>query len=188
MTKTVFVFSGPSGSGKSTIIKLLLKRFQNVGSTVSCTTRQKRETETDGVDYHFLSEQEFQKYITEGKFIEYVECYGNRYGTLKSAVENVLLYKDACVLDLDFEGASRILSLEFKGAKTVGILILPPSIKSMETRLLNRRSETQDSLNKRLDESFDIKTIGDYETVIINKDLEVSVKETIDMFKAHSIF
>lgn len=171
--KTIFVFSGPSGAGKSTLIKFVLENFQNIGTTVSCTTRSKRQGEIDGVDYHFVSNEEFEASVQNGEFLEYVECFKNRYGTLKTAVSDVLENKDGCILDLDFEGAHNVLTNDlFQKFKSVGILILPPSLKSLKQRLISRGSETNESLKTRLQKSFSAEKIAAYDHVIINNDLE----------------
>lgn len=187
MKSSIFVFSGPSGSGKSTIIKSLLQKFNNIGTTVSCTTRAKRTGEVDGIDYHFLKKDDFSKYIQDNKFIEHVECYGNKYGTLKNSIDHVLSTKDACILDLEFEGAYKILSNQFEHTQPVGILVLPPSLRTMETRLCGRKSETDDSMRIRLEESFNVLNIGNYQNVIINANLETSTQTALEIFSKYGI-
>ena len=173
--KTIFVFSGPSGAGKSTLINFILERFDHVGATVSCTTRQKREDEIDGKDYYFISDEEFDRLVKNEEFLEHVECYKNKYGTLKSAVFDVLKTKECCILDLDFAGAHKILSGDlFHDIKSVGILILPPSLKVLKKRLILRGSETDETLQTRLDKSFSAKKVAAYDHVIINRDLETA--------------
>ncbi|MDR1391002.1 MAG: guanylate kinase [Holosporales bacterium] len=179
--KKVFVFSGPSGVGKSTLIKYLLTNLEFVGMTISCTTRAPRFDEVHGVDYYFISSEEFEKLIKDGEFLEHVECYGNRYGTLKREVSNVLKSKDVCILDLEFEGAYNVISKGEVNFKSIGVLILPPSMKSLKNRLINRKTETEESLKKRIKESFRVKEIANYEYVIINDDLEKSKQDITDI-------
>lgn len=182
--KKVFVFSGPSGAGKSTLIKYLLEiSCSSAGLTVSCTTRPPRLGEKDGIDYHFVSNEEFEQLVQNGEFIEHVSCYGNRYGTLKSAVLEVLKNKDICILDMEFEGAYNVLSNNLVDFDSIGILILPPSINSLRERLKNRNTETEKSLELRLSESFKIDKIAGYHHVIVNKDLEESQKELKKILK-----
>lgn len=185
MSKTILVFSGPSGAGKSTLIKHLLSNLKSADLTVSYTTRLPREGEKDGVDYHFITHDEFEKLVKQDKFIEHVNCYGNRYGTLKKSVNDVLRKNEFCVLDLDFEGAYNVLSNNIFEFKCFGILILPPSLKTLKHRLQNRNSETIESLNLRLNSSFLPKQIAKYDFVIINKDLKEAKSELIK--KIHSL-
>ncbi len=182
--KTVIVFSGPSGSGKSTLIKHILSKFgDNVGMTVSCTTRKARAGEINGVDYHFLTSDEFQKNLVDGAFIEHVECYGNRYGTLKSSVDDVLRTKKICILDVDFKGAYKVLMTNLLQYACVGILVLPPSLAALKQRLIDRNSETEESLNIRINDSFNIGSIANYHHVIVNNELENSKKAITDIFR-----
>ncbi|MDR1332813.1 MAG: guanylate kinase [Holosporales bacterium] len=177
--KKCLVFSGPSGSGKSTLIKYVLQTFESVvGTTVSCTTRQRRHSETDGIDYHFIANDEFDALVERGEFLEYTECYGNRYGTLKSAVHDVLRDKDLCVIDMDFNGACRILTENAVNEYACqGVLVLPPSLKTLENRLRLRKTETSESIKRRIDESFNAPRIARYEYVIVNNHLESALAE-----------
>lgn len=188
MKNLVFVFSGPSGAGKTTLIKYVLDIFSDkIGTTVSCTTRKQRAGETEGVDYHFMSKEDFEISIKNGEFLEYVECYGNMYGTLKNSVKQVLLQKEACIIDVEFKGAYNILTNGILDFNCIGILILPPSIEALKERLMLRKSETEESLNKRLVESFTPENIADYKHVIINKNLESAKKELINILNLYEI-
>lgn len=178
--KTILVFSGPSGSGKSTLIKHLLSDLKSASLTVSCTTRAPREGEIDGVDYHFISKEKFQQLIEDGEFIEHVSCFGNQYGTLKKAVNDVLAKHDVCILDLDFIGAHNVLANKLFEYPCFGFLILPPSLKTLKARLRDRNSETEESLNRRLKESFEPSKIASYDYVIINKDLDTAKSELVE--------
>jgi len=183
MKKTILVFSGPSGAGKSTLIKYLLDNLKSADLTVSCTTRSPRSNEKDGVDYDFITHEKFESLITQNEFIEYVNCYGNKYGTLKKSVNAVLEKNNICILDLDFEGAYNVLSNKIFAFNCFGILILPPSLKTLKERLQNRNSETTESLELRLKESFQPKRIAKYDCVIINKDLEKSKSELMNKIR-----
>ena len=185
MKKLILVFSGPSGAGKSTLINYLLENLDSVGLTVSHTTRAPRKLEKSGVDYHFVSHDEFERMASRGDFIEHVSCYGNRYGTSKKSVENVLDNKDICILDLEFEGAHGVLENKTLESECIGILVLPPSLKTLKQRLSDRKTETEESLNTRLIESFKVDKIAKYHHVIINRNLEDSKRELIDIVKSH---
>ncbi|MDR1609412.1 MAG: guanylate kinase [Holosporales bacterium] len=173
--KKCLIFSGPSGSGKSTLIKFVLRTFRSACATVSCTTRLRRDSEVDGLDYHFISHSEFDELVASGEFLEHTECYGNRYGTLRSAVYDVLADHDLCIIDLDYNGAHRVLAHNIiPEYECVGILVLPPSLGALESRLHFRNSETPESIKRRIDESFNVPKIAGYQHVIINDDADAA--------------
>ena len=176
MKKAVIVFSGPSGAGKSTLINYLLDNYNEAGLTTSHTTRKPRIGEKDGVDYYYVSQDAFQDMVNAGEFIEYVKCYGNMYGTSKKAIDIVLYNKNICILDLDYEGAYKVLENNLLPYKCFGILILPPSIETLKKRLIERNSENEHELATRLTNSFQIRLIANYKYVIINDDLDISKK------------
>ncbi|MDR0640782.1 MAG: guanylate kinase [Holosporales bacterium] len=188
----VFVFSGPSGAGKTTLIKHVLKTFgDDVDISVSCTTRNPRSGETDAIDYYFISRSKFGKFVDEGQFLEFTDCYGNQYGTLKSTVLGILANRKACILDVDYKGAKAILNEEVWNVEgdleihKIGILVLPPSIEVLRKRLLGRKSETKESLDKRISESFNGESIAKYEHVIINDDMSRAKKEVQNIIKLY---
>ena len=181
MKKFILVFSGPSGAGKSTLINYLLQEFKEAGLTVSHTTRKPRDEETNGISYHFVTKEKFLEMVENNEFVEYVECFGNYYGTSKKAIDDVLQHKDICILDLEYEGAYAILNDERFRERCFGILVLPPSYNVLKQRLMERNSETPESLDKRLHDSFKIKRIAKYQFVLINKELEDSNRKLIDL-------
>ncbi|MBQ2173913.1 MAG: guanylate kinase [Alphaproteobacteria bacterium] len=181
MKKLILVFSGPSGAGKSTMINYLLKEFDCAGLTVSHTTRMPRDGETDGISYHFVTKENFLKMVQKDEFVEFVECFGNYYGTSKMAIYDVLKHKDICILDLEYEGAYAIINNDKFKEQCVGILVLPPSYNSLKQRLMERNSETSESLDKRLNDSFKVKKIAKYQFVLINKELEISKRKIKDI-------
>lgn len=188
--KKIFVISGPSGVGKSTLIKMLIKEFpRDISCVVSCTTRGIREGEQDGKDYYFLKHDEFQRLINEDKFVEYVECFGNMYGTAKFAIENTISKYNSCILDLEWEGAYNFIHNNnyFTNKYDVyGILILPPSISSLCSRLQNRNSETKESLKIRLCESFNIKNVAKYDYIIVNDNVNIAYEKLKNIFLFHA--
>ncbi|CAO1438323.1 unnamed protein product [Diamesa hyperborea] len=142
------VICGPSGSGKSTLLKRLFKEFPHTfGFSVSHTTRKPRNGEENGVHYHFVSVEEMQAGIENGDFIETAVFSGNMYGTSKKAVENVQKHGKVCVLDIEIEGVKQIKNTNLN---PVLVFINPPSIEELEQRLRKRNTETEDSLQKRL--------------------------------------
>ncbi|KAF1657739.1 Guanylate kinase, partial [Aptenodytes patagonicus] len=173
------VLSGPSGAGKSTLLKKLLKDYDNIfGFSVSHTTRQPRPGEVNGKDYHFVTREEMQKEIDAGEFIEHAEFSGNMYGTSKGAVQAVQAQSQICVLDIDIQGVKNIKRTDLN---PIYISVQPPSIDILEKRLRDRKTETEDSLLKRLTAArVDLelsKEPGLFDLVIINDDLEKAYSE-----------
>jgi len=168
------VISGPSGAGKGTICKSLLE--QNVfWISVSATTRQPRKDEIDGTNYHFLSREEFQDRIEKDDFLEYAEVYGNFYGTPKSkALEAINLGQDV-ILEIDIQGALKVKDAYPEG---VFIFILPPSMEELKKRIINRGSETQESLMTRFKSAYkEINYVSKYNYAVVNDTVEEAVKK-----------
>ncbi|XP_072858893.1 guanylate kinase isoform X1 [Pogona vitticeps] len=168
------VLSGPSGAGKSTLLKKLLKDYENVfGFSVSHTTRQPRPGEVNGKDYHFVTREEMQKEIDAGGFIEHAQFSGNLYGTSKAAIQAVQAQNQICILDIDMQGVKNIKKTDLN---PIYISIQAPSIEVLEKRLRERQTETEESLQKRLNAaSIDMelsKEPGLFDLIIINDDLE----------------
>ncbi|KAM9762444.1 guanylate kinase 1b isoform 2-T4 [Menidia menidia] len=177
------VLSGPSGAGKSTLLKRLMKDHEGVfGFSVSHTTRSPRPGEEDGKDYHFTTREAMQEGIDNGEFIENAEFSGNMYGTSKAAVEDVRAQNLICILDVDIQGVKRIKETDLN---PIYISIQPPSMEILEKRLRDRQTETEDSLQKRLEAArIDMelsKEPGVFDVVIINDDLDKAYEELKDI-------
>ncbi|XP_029906354.1 guanylate kinase 1b isoform X4 [Myripristis murdjan] len=177
------VLSGPSGAGKSTLMKRLLQDHEGVfGFSVSHTTRNPRPGEEDGKDYHFTTREAMQEGIDQGEFIENAEFSGNMYGTSKSAVEDVLAKNLICILDVDIQGVKNIKKTDLN---PIYISIQPPSMEILEKRLRDRQTETEESLQKRLEAArIDMELSnepGVFDVVIINDDLEKAYQELKDV-------
>ncbi|XP_040895750.1 guanylate kinase 1b [Toxotes jaculatrix] len=173
------VLSGPSGAGKSTLMKRLMKDHEGIfGFSVSHTTRNPRPGEEDGKDYHFTTREAMEEGISKGEFIENAEFSGNMYGTSKSAVEDVLAKNLICILDVDIQGVKRIKETDLN---PIYISIQPPSMEILEKRLRDRQTETEESLQKRLEAArIDMELSnepGVFDVVIINDDLEKAYEE-----------
>ncbi|KAF4088637.1 hypothetical protein AMELA_G00057030 [Ameiurus melas] len=168
------VFSGPSGAGKSTLLKKLLKEFDGVfGFSVSHTTRKPRPGEENGKDYHYVSREEMQAGIDKGDFIESAEFSGNIYGTSKAAVQAVQAQNLICILDIDMQG---VKSIRKTNLNPIYVSIQPPSMDVLEKRLRARQTESEESLQKRLqvaliDMEFS-KEPGQFDVVIVNDILD----------------
>jgi guanylate kinase len=163
------VVSGPSGAGKSTICARLLDEFDEFEVSVSTTTREPREGETDGVSYHFVSHEEFRRLRDEDEFIEWAEVHDNFYGTSKSVVEDALEDGRSLLFDIDYQGAE---NLKKAVDSAVLIMLLPPDMDTLEERLQGRGTDSDAVIATRLDNAAE--EIGNYELfdyVVINEDL-----------------
>lgn len=173
----MIVFAAPSGSGKTTIVRHLLEKFDELAFSISATTREKRNYETDGHDYYFLSETEFLDRIEKGSFVEWVEVYkGRYYGTLVEEVER--LWKEGkCVLfDIDVVGAMHIK--EKFGDQCLAVFVKPPGIDTLIHRLRKRKTETEESLKTRR-ERFDRELTFEsrFDCVVINDELDIALNK-----------
>jgi len=175
------VICGPSGSGKSTILKRVMKSeslTDRLGFSVSHTTRQPRQGEEDGKDYHFVTRESFSKLVSEGAFIENAEFSGNCYGTSKASVRHCQSMGKLCVLDIDSQGVKSIKKTDLN---PFYVFILPPTLEELERRLRGRRSESEESLQRRLStakgEVAFGQTPGNFDATIVNDDLEGAVEK-----------
>jgi len=178
----VVIVSGPSGVGKSTICKEVVKRLNNVCLSVSATTRPKAETEVDGQDYWFISEEQFRERINKGLLLEYAEVFGHLYGTPKDKVDEVLQAGETIILEIDVQGAKQA-KVKYKDA--VMIFILPPSQRELAERMSLRGREDSETAEERLDEaSSEIAAAWQYyQHMVINEDLEQAVSEVVQIIQ-----
>lgn len=162
----LIVISGFSGVGKSTVIGHMFQAMPNLRFSVSCTSRKPRPGEKDGVDYYFVSEDEFAKKVANDEFLEYTRTFTNCYGTLKCEVDRLLKDGYDILLDINSVGAMNIKKVY---PDCVTVFINPPSIDELKKRLVGRGTETPESLKKRLDEiEFESKSIPYYDFVVVN--------------------
>ncbi len=162
----LIIVSGPSGAGKGTICKELLSRDQSVLVSVSATTRTPRNGEVDGESYHFMNRETFLSMIDEGGFLEYACVYDNYYGTPKQFVIDQISAGRNVLLEIDIQGA---LQVKKKYPEGVFVFVLPPSMKTLKSRIEGRGSETPESLNKRLSSAFtEIEYIKNYDYFLVN--------------------
>lgn len=170
---TLFVISGPSGSGKGTILNKVIDG-ENVSLSISATTRQPRNGEKNGVHYHFMTREKFLSEIENNNVLEYNEYCGNLYGTLKSEVESLLVSGKDVILEIDVNGAKQIA----KSMECVRVFILPPSMNVLRNRLAMRGTETDETLNNRINQAHnEINEAYDYDYVVVNDELEDAVKK-----------
>ncbi|MGE5355287.1 MAG: guanylate kinase [Deltaproteobacteria bacterium] len=171
MTKKnkAIVFTAPSGAGKTTIVKHLLNTFpQKLSFSISATTRQKREIETHGKDYYFISTEDFRDKIASGDFIEWEEVYENQfYGTLKSEIERIWSDDKTVVFDVDVKGATKIK--QYFGSDCLAVFVSPPDLETLIDRLKKRGTENPQSLKKRIDRiKSEMKYRDKFDTVVVN--------------------
>jgi guanylate kinase len=170
----VFIISAPSGSGKSTLVHRLLSSHPELTFSISCTTREPRGAERDGVEYNFLSRKEFEAMIEAGEFLEYAEVFGNYYGTHRAeSLDRALSEGKDLVLDIDVQGARQ---LEVALPDAVSIFVLPPSRKILEARLRARSQDSEEVIERRLrGAAAEVANYRQYDYVLINRELEQSV-------------
>lgn len=170
----VIVISGPSGSGKSTLIKTLCKLDETLRLSISATTRKRRRSEKDGVDYHFLSKAEFEKHIQQGSFLEWAEYGGNLYGTLKSEIAAAREAGKDSILEIEVKGSLEIRKQDLAPARSVLIFIVPPSLATLEKRLRRRKTESEAEQKQRLDiAKSEIREIKNYDYWVSNPEKEI---------------
>lgn len=185
-TKTgkLIIFSAPSGCGKSTIIGWLMKHEElRLTFSISCTSRQPRGTERNGVEYFFITPEEFRRRIENDEFLEYEEVYKDRfYGTLKEQVEKQSAQGDNVVFDVDVKGGCNIK--KFYGDRALSIFIQPPSIAELRCRLEGRGTDAPEVIDDRIARAeFELSFAGQFDKVVVNDDLQKAEEETLAIVK-----
>lgn len=176
----LLIFSAPSGAGKSTIVQWLIKHKElKLAFSISCTSRPPRGTERHGVEYFFLTPEEFRKHIQNNDFLEYEEVYKNRfYGTLKSQVDNQLTAGQNIIFDVDVKGGCNIK--QHYQNQALSIFIMPPSIKELRKRLEGRGTDTQEVIEDRLAKAeYEMTFAPKFDHIIVNDNLETAKAETL---------
>lgn len=181
MAGKLFIISGSSGVGKGTLIKEFLKKAQNVFLSVSSTTRKPRPGEVDGVNYFFTALEEFEKDVADDVFLEWAEFGGNRYGTNKNRVQEMLSSGKNVLLEIEVQGAKQVKE---KMPEAISIFILPPSKEELENRLRGRNTETEESIQKRLKAiEFESQESVHYDFKVVNDVIEHAVSEIIEIYE-----
>ena len=180
----LIIISGPSGVGKGTIRRQVMSDDSlNLVYSVSMTTRTKRENEVDGVDYFFVSRDEFDENIKKGNFLEWAEFVGNRYGTPKHYVDELRRQGKNVVLEIEVEGTKQVLKT-CKGSNVISIFIIPPSYEDLERRIRHRSTETEDVIQKRLSKARkEMHLKYHYEYVVLNDRPDRAGKEIREIIK-----
>ena len=175
VTGKLFVLSGPSGAGKGTLRENALKDIPDLVYSISCTTRRPRDGETDGVQYRFITHEDFSSRIARDEFLEYAHVHDDMYGTLKADVMNVLNAGKNVLLEIDVQGA---LQVKAKFPEAVLVFVDVPSIQELERRLRDRHTETESALQTRLANAVKERSLKDkYDYIIVNDTLESACAE-----------
>ena len=177
--KKLMIFSAPSGSGKSTLVQYLMQQNPDLAFSISCTSRAPRGTEKDGVEYYFLSPEEFRKRIANDEFLEYEEVYADKfYGTLKSEVERLSDAGKVVLFDVDVKGGVNIK--KFYGDRALSIFVQPPSIEELSRRLHGRGTDTEEVIQTRLDKAaYELTFAPQFDRVLVNDDLDLAKAEAL---------
>lgn len=183
MAGKLIIFSAPSGSGKSTIINYLLKQHLNLHFSISATSRAPRGTEKHGVEYYFLTPDEFRTHIAAGDFLEYEEVYTDKYyGTLKSEVERILSEGNNVIFDVDVVGGCNIK--KFYGDRALSVFIQPPSMVDLRKRLEGRGTDTKEVIESRLAKAeYELEFIPQFDVVVTNDELEKAQTEASQVIR-----
>ncbi len=181
MNKKLFVISGSSGVGKGTVLKGFLERNPEFMLSISCTTRSPRPGEIDGVNYFFISKEEFQDCINDNKFLEWAEFAGNYYGTKKKYINQCLADGKDIILEIETNGAMQVKK---QMPEAVLIFICPPSYETLENRLRGRHTEDEATIQKRLEEvKKELKAAENFDYKIVNDDLETAITTLENVIK-----
>jgi guanylate kinase len=177
----VFVITGPSGVGKGTLIARLLDAVPELELSVSATTRDPREGEEEGRDYHFLTESEFQGRVDADDFLEYATYAGNRYGTLRSAVDSRLDAGRSVVLEIEVQGARQVRQ---SMPEAVQIFIAPPDPAVLRERLVGRATDSEEEIEKRLRRAeVELEARNDFQHVVVNDDVEAAAGQLEELVR-----
>lgn len=177
-TRKLIIFSAPSGSGKTTIVRELLKRFDCFEFSISATSRQPRGQEQNGIDYYFMSNDEFRSRVERDEFVEWEEVYaGTCYGTLKSEMERIWSNGHVIIFDVDVMGGINLKQLF--GDNACSIFIMPPSVEELERRLRGRGTDAEEVIAKRIAKAeFELSKATEFDFKVVNDDLQTAVDET----------
>ncbi len=178
----LLVLSGPSGTGKGTVAKNVQKRNKNVFFSISATTRKARAGEIDGREYYFMTREEVNKLISEDGMLEYAQYCGNIYGTPKKSVEQQLSLGKDVLLDIEVQGCAQIKE---KFPECISIFLLPPSLEVLKQRLMDRNTENEECINKRLKTALsELEYIKNYDYLVVNDNLDSCVDNILSIINS----
>jgi guanylate kinase len=182
---SVFIISAPSGSGKSTLVHRLLATVPGLTFSISYTTRKPRATETNGVDYVFITREDFEARLARGEFLEYAEVFGNYYGTNRETFERAIQEGRDLVLDIDVQGARQ---LKVAIPEAISVFVLPPSRVILEQRLRARSQDSEEVIQRRLQgAAAEVRNYTQYDYVLINREIDESAARLASIVKAERL-
>jgi guanylate kinase len=182
---TLYILSAPSGAGKTSLVKALLQQDDQVGVSVSHTTRAMRPGEVDGVDYNFVSMDDFNALIEQGQFLEYAEVFGNKYGTSQQWVKEQLAGGRDVILEIDWQGAEQVRRLM---PEAVTLFILPPSRAALRERLNARGQDSDEVIEGRMAEATnEMSHYPEYDYLLINDDFDTALQQLASLFRARRL-
>jgi guanylate kinase len=182
MSGLLFVITAPSGAGKTSLIEAALKEDPRLRLSISYTTRPPRPGETDGHEYHFVDSPRFDTMAAAGEFLESAEVYGNRYGTSRSVVRDLLAGGDDLILEIDWQGARQVRRAF---PDCIGIFILPPSIEELERRIRARGKDSESVIALRMAQAREeLSHAGEFQYAIINKDFDEAKTKLVEIIRA----
>lgn len=184
-TRNIFIVSAPSGAGKTSLVNAACKKLDNVVTSISYTTRPKRNLETDGEDYFFIDSAQFNHMLAQDLFLEHANVFGYYYGSSKVWIENALAENNDVILELDWNGARQVRA---QNPKAVSIFILPPSLEILQQRLLHRQQDSTQVIAKRMQQARDdISHYQEYDYVITNDSFAQASEDLIAIIHAHRL-
>ncbi|MFT5521190.1 MAG: guanylate kinase [Enterobacterales bacterium] len=181
----LYIVSAPSGAGKTSLLKALTTKDDGISTSISTTTRLIRKGEVNGVDYHFVSIEDFHELIQQGDFLEHAEVFGNFYGTSENRLNKALNLGNDLVLEIDWQGAQQIRE---QLPDAISIFILPPSRDELARRLTGRGQDNPEIIEKRMSSAIEeISHYNEYDFLIINDDFDIALNDLESIIKAHRL-
>ncbi|MBQ0833289.1 guanylate kinase [Marinobacter sp.] len=184
-TGTLFVISAPSGAGKTSLVAEILHADQKLGVSVSHTTRPMREGEKDGINYHFVSRDEFEAMISRGDFLEHADVFGNYYGTSQVWVREMLAIGRDVILEIDWQGASQVRRLI---PECVSVFIVPPSYEVLRDRLVGRGTDVSEVVERRLSEAREeCRHVGEFDYLVVNDGFQEALADLLAIVRSQRL-
>jgi len=184
-TGTLYVFSAPSGAGKTSLVKALLAEVEGIEVSVSHTTRAMRPGEQDGVDYHFISKDEFENMVEADAFLEHAQVFDNFYGTARSSIDTRLAAGADVILEIDWQGARQVRAWK---TDALSVFILPPSREALEERLRGRGQDSEEIIARRMrDAVSEMSHYAEFDYLVINDQFETALKELVAIVTAERL-
>lgn len=185
MSGSLYIVSAPSGAGKTSLVSKLIEQDSRIVVSVSSTTRGIRPGEENGVNYHFLSVEAFNEKISEGDFLEHAQVFDNFYGTSKSAVEEQLSARKDVILEIDWQGAQQVRKLM---PEAISIFILPPSKEELRKRLTNRGTDSEETIERRMQEAVsEMSHYDEFDYIVVNNNFEIALNKLQSIFTANRL-